>query len=459
MGIRIIPQKMMFLFLLILFCPITMAAKLESLVVKEQAGKTEILCVFTGSFAHRAFILTNPNRVVVDIDKTTMDINANKIALGNLISHVRSGRTNQQGLRLVFDVKKAVSIKATKWEPANPKQQGLRIELSQKSGEPIQSKAPPPASKSELRVATNRSPVQVKHAPSKSLRDVIIVLDPGHGGKDPGAMGPRRNAEKNVVLAIAVKLKQMIDKQPGMHAVLTRNGDYYVGLRERLNIARKYNGDIFVSIHADAFINQHSNGASVFALSPTGATSEAARWLAEKENYSELGGVNLSDLDDQNGVIRTVLLDLSQTATISASLKMGSQVLHHIDKITSLHNSAVEQARFVVLKSPDIPSVLVETGFITNPQEEKNLTNPYYQTQLTRAIFEGIKRYFWEYPPQGTRLEVMSGANLHVVQKGESLPAIAAHYHVTVADIKLTNHLSSLHVKPGQRLSIPRSLV
>ena len=458
---RVTPLKVFFL--LILFCPISMATKLDSLEVKERAGTTEIICKFTGSFSHKAFTLTNPDRVVVDIDQATMAADVNKIARGNhLIAHVRSGRTNQQTLRLVFDVKQAVNIRATKLVPTNAKQQGLRIELSPKAARLVQAKktipAPTPIPHQEIKIATNKAPVQVKHAPSKSLRDVIIVLDPGHGGKDPGAIGPKRNAEKNVVLAIALKLKQRIDKQPGMRAVLTRHGDYYVGLRERLNIARRYNADIFVSIHADAFINQHSNGASVFALSPNGATSEAARWLAEKENYSELGGVNLSDLDDQNGVIRTVLLDLSQTATISASLKMGSQVLRHMDKITSLHNSAVEQARFVVLKSPDIPSVLVETGFITNPREEKNLTNSYYQTQLSGAIFEGIKRYFWEYPPQGTRLEVMSGANLHVVQKGESLPSIAVHYGVTVAAIKSVNHLSDISVKPGQKLSIPRSL-
>ena len=172
-----------------------------------------------------------------------------------------------------------------------------------------------------------------------------------------------------------------------MRAVLTRNGDYYIGLRERMYIARKDNADIFVAIHADAFNNPDSNGASVFALSARGATSEAARWLAEKENYSELGGVNLRGLDDANGVIRTVLIDLSQTATIGASLQMGSRVLRQLDTITRLHNAKVEQARFMVLKSPDIPSILIETGFISNPREERNLTNPAYQTRLTQAIF------------------------------------------------------------------------
>lgn len=455
---RSLSQRLVFCFIYLLFCHGLTAATLDSLVVKKDAAKTTIICTFSGSLTPKVFTLSNPDRVVVDLGQTTMAINANHVPLNNtLIEKIRSGVMSPQQLRLVFDVKKKVTTRLSKWQPASLRQQGLRIDLVPTGDGQSQNKLP--ISYSYSNDAPSKIPVHVKHAPAKSLRDVIVVIDPGHGGKDPGAMGPRKNAEKNVVLAIALKLKQLIDKQPGMRAVLTRRGDYYVGLRERLNIARRYDADIFVSIHADAFINQHSNGASVFALSQTGATSEAARWLAEKENYSELGGVNLSDLDDQNGVIRTVLLDLSQTATISASVKMGNQVLRHMDKITALHNSAVEQARFVVLKSPDIPSVLVETGFITNPREENNLTNPYYQAKLTQAIFEGIKGYFWESPPQGTRLEVISGANLHVVKKGETLPAIAARYHVTVAVLKSANRLQDTPLKPGQRLSIPKALV
>lgn len=461
MAIRVIYQKIVLVFLLSLVCEISLAAKLTSIVIKEEAGRTSIICMLQGPFTHKAFTLINPDRVVVDLNQTTLAMDMNRISLANsLIMHVRSsGRANMQMLRLVFDVKKSVNIRVTKWQPAAyPNQHGLRIDLLKKATS-LPRSAPIVSPTAKLKLTPNKVPVHVQNAPSKILRDVIVVLDPGHGGKDPGAMGPNRNTEKNVVLAIAVKLKQLIDKQPGMRAVLTRKGDYYVGLRERLNIARRYNADIFVSIHADAFINQHSNGASVFALSQTGATSEAARWLAEKENYSELGGVNLSDLDDQNGVIRTVLLDLSQTATISASVKMGSQVLRHMDKITSLHNSAVEQARFVVLKSPDIPSVLIETGFITNRREERNLTSSYYQTQLTQAIFDGIKRYFMDYPPQGTRLEAMCGTNLHVVRQGETLPAIAKRYNVSIAAIKLNNHLVDSRVQIGQKLAIPRSLV
>lgn len=426
------------------------AATLESIVVQNKEGKTAILCLFSGNFTQKTFGLTNPNRVVIDFGQTKTNLNVNRIDLGHgLIAHLRSGRPNPQTLRLVFDVEQPVLVRTTRWTPSHANQQGFRVELSlSKSARPLTS---------PMRTYAPKTPVHVRHSPTSSMRDVLVVLDPGHGGKDPGAIGPGRHAEKELVLAIAMKLKQLIDKQPGMRAILTRKGDYYIGLRERLDFARKYNADVFVSIHADAFIKRDSNGASVFALSQTGATSEAARWLAEKENYSELGGVNLSELDDQNGVIRTVLIDLSQTATIGASLQMGSRVLRSLDKITSLHNNEVEQARFVVLKSPDIPSILIETGFISNPREERNLSNSFYQTQLTNAIFAGLRRYFWDYPPQGTRMEVMSGVNQHIVRRGESLPAIAARYHVTVDALTAANHLSRLDLKAGQRLSVPLS--
>ena len=449
------------LYTLLLCSSMAMAANLESVVVKEAAGKTTITFIANSPFVHKAFILRAPERVVIDFQLKGITVDVNRIGLGSgLIMRARSGHTSQQMLRLVFDVKEPVSIRTTAWAPPNKRQKGFRIELKRQPGIKKSIITKTNVVKKPAHITTTnvvKTPQHIQYATSRSHRDVIVVLDPGHGGKDPGAAGPMHSSEKTVVLAIALKLKKMIDKQPGMRAVMTRNGDYYVGLRERLNIARRHNADIFVSIHADAFINRHSSGASVFALSPTGATSEAARWLAEKENYSELGGVNLSGLDDQNGLIRTVLLDLSQTATISASLQMGNRVLHRLDKVTSLHNSAVEQARFVVLKSPDIPSVLVETGFITNPREEKNLTSSAYQEKLTQAIYEGIKNYFYDYPPHGSRMEVMSGTNLHIVQSGESLPVIAARYHVSEAAIKIANHLSDVHLRSGQKLSIPTS--
>ncbi len=447
-------------FIFMLCCGFADAAKLDSLVIKEQAGKTSVIMAFTGPFSHKAFTLRNPDRVVIDFVQTTTNINVGSVPLSNpnsLVSHIRSGYPAPQTLRLVFDMKKAVALKTT------PAARGLQIDfMGVKNELPAAIKTTkivniPTVSTTKIKtniVSKPRAPVQVRQTVSRSKRDVIIVLDAGHGGKDPGAMGPSHNVEKNVVLAIARQLKQTINRQPGMRAVMTRDGDYYVGLRERLNIAKKYNADIFISIHADAFINHNSNGASVFALSPRGATSEAARWLAEKENNSELGGVNLAGLDDRNGLIRSVLLDLSQTATISASLQMGSRVLEYLDDMTNLHNDKVEQASFVVLKSTDIPSILIETGFISNPREERNLTSPAYQAKLTQAIFNGVKRYFWDHPPQGTRVESMSGVSIHIVRAGESLPSIAARYHVDVAKLKAANY-NHQQVRLGQKLNIP----
>lgn len=226
---------------------------------------------------------------------------------------------------------------------------------------------------------------------------LVIVLDPGHGGKDPGAGGSQGHGvqEKMIVLQIAKKLQNLLNQHSNTKAILTRQGDYYISLRERLHIARKNKADLFIAIHADAFNNPFSHGASVFALSQRGATSEAARWLAERENYSELGGVNLTD---KNYLLRSVLLDLSQTATISSSLELGEGILKNLGKITRLHNHRVEQARFVVLKSPDIPSILIETGFVSNFSEAIKLQDDQYQQQLATAIFNGIQSYFWHHP-------------------------------------------------------------
>jgi N-acetylmuramoyl-L-alanine amidase len=454
------------------------AAQLKNISVAQQVNTTTLYFTIDGPFTHKLFTLTNPNRVVVDLNGTRLSTNLNSLGLTNtLIQKVRSGSPDAKTLRLVFDVNQNVRVSSSPWQS-----KGVRIDLkgsylgTVNSSTPRVSNVPvphPPATlvtmnqphkwpvaktqaiEQQPRIM-HQNPIKVTHGPSSTLRDVVVVLDAGHGGKDPGARGPRNSKEKNVVLAITLKLKQLIDKQPGMRAVLTRSGDYYVGLRERLDIARKYNGDIFVSIHADAFNNPHSNGASVFALSQSGATSEAARWIAEKENYSELGGVNLGDLDDTNGIVRSVLIDLSQTATINSGLQMGGRVLKQLDTFTRLHNNKVEQARFMVLKSPDIPSILVETGFISNPIEEKNLTSSAYQDRLSQAVFHGIKGYFWDNPPHGTRIEAMTSSRFHLVKAGETLPVIAAKYRVSVSAMQAMNHLrSNVSVKPGQKLAIP----
>lgn len=467
------------------------AAQITNITLSQAGNKTSLLFSIQGPFTHRIFTLANPNRVVIDLKGVHLAKDVRQLSLNNaLIKQARSGMANTTTLRMVFDVSQQVNVASSPWSSQGAIQ-GIRIDLTGKGmassqiapttaqqgpvdtvpnqvvkrtvSKAIHAPLPSPKPKLPLRAETihhhpkitHNTPIKVS-SPGKSLRDVIVVIDAGHGGKDPGARGPRNSKEKNVVLAISLKLKQLIDRQPGMRAVLTRSGDYYIELRERLSIARKYNGDIFVSIHADAFNNPQSSGASVFALSQRGATSEAARWIAAKENYSELGGVNLGDLDDSNGVVRSVLIDLSQTATINSSLEMGSRVLGQLTRFTRLHNHKVEQARFMVLKSPDIPSILVETGFISNPQEEKNLTNPGYQTRLSQAIFEGIKGYFWSNPPHGTRIEAMASSRFHIVRRSETLPSIARHYRISIDRLLTVNHLpTGASAKPGQELVLP----
>lgn len=235
---------------------------------------------------------------------------------------------------------------------------------------------------------------------NKNLRDVMVVIDPGHGGKDPGAIGRKGTLEKDVALAVAKVLQNTINKTKGFRAILTRNRDYFVTLRERLDIAHHRKADMFIAIHADAYKDSSSHGVSIFALSQKGATSEAARWLAEKENASELRHT----LADKNVQLKSVLLDLAQTATISASLEIGAMLLRGLASITHLHSHRVEQAAFVVLKAPDIPSLLVETGFISDPREEKRLCNAKYQGKIAASLAKGITTYFQHKPPQGTYL-------------------------------------------------------
>jgi N-acetylmuramoyl-L-alanine amidase len=287
-------------------------------------------------------------------------------------------------------------------------------------------------------------------------RDVVVAVDAGHGGEDPGATGSRfRTKEKMVTLEIARRLKRLIDAEPGMRAVLTRTGDYYIGLRKRMALARKHRADLFVSIHADAFRDKRVRGASVYVLSQRGASSEAARWLAEKENASDLvGGVSLDDKDD---VLASVLLDLSQSATQHASLSAAAKVYGELGRVGKTHGRRVQQAGFMVLKSPDIPSMLVETGFISNPGEETNLRDPKYQERMARAIMKGVQRFFEASPPPQTLLaQRQKKALKHVIERGDTLSEIADRYRVSIASLRRENQIrSDNHIRIGQVLVIP----
>jgi len=355
------------------------ATRLKQLILHQQ----ELDIILDAAAKPKIFRLSSPQRLILDLPDVRLPLGFHPQVYNPNIT-LRSAQFSPQIVRVVLQSSALLNYRLqTVWQG-----DGYHLRLLF-DNHLISSSARVEPTKTFTGVAPN-------------MRKIVVVIDPGHGGKDPGASGYHRTLEKHVVLSIAKKLQQKINRQPGMMAVLTRDGDYFIDLRRRLDIARRYHPHLFVAIHADAFSNPASHGASVFALSQRGATSEAARWLAEKENHSELAGVNLKALDDKNGMIRSVLIDLSQTATIQASLNIGRRILSNLGRITSLHNRNVEQARFVVLKSPDTPSILVETGFISNPNEERNLASAAYQEQLSQAIFNGLQQYFREYPPRGS---------------------------------------------------------
>lgn len=360
-------------------------------------------------------IVKNPDRVAIDLEQVVLTPELEKLAdkidaADPYIQAVRIGRFKPGILRLVLDLKTQAIPQAFVLKPVGDYGHRLVLDLypvvppdplmallNENTTATLQTDANPDISvnsKAETRSA--RTSASKKHKP-EMIRLITVAIDPGHGGEDPGAISQRGTHEKNITLAIAKKLKAKIDKEPNMRAALTREGDYFISLPMRLVKARQLNADLFVSVHADAFIKPHARGSSVFALSERGATSAAARWLAKKENDADLiGGVNL---DIKDPYLKQTLLDLSQTATINDSLKLGREVLSEIGDINHLHKTSVEQAGFAVLKSPDIPSILVETAFISNPDEEKKLKDSAYQDKLADAILAGIKRYFANNPP------------------------------------------------------------
>jgi N-acetylmuramoyl-L-alanine amidase len=347
------------------------------------------------------FGVKNPERLVVDLEGVELgpalaELDG-KVATGDpYIEKLRVARNRPGVVRLVLDLKTEVKPQVFTLKPIADYGHRLVLDLYPLVApdplvaliEQTEKRVPPAVEKPSERIPDK----------SKIARLATIVIDPGHGGEDPGALGRLGSREKDITLTIARRLKALIDAEPDMRAVLTRDGDYYLALGARVDKARRVKADLFVSVHADAFIRPHARGSSVFALSTRRATSEAARWLAKKENEADLvGGVNL---DVKDRYLAQTLLDLSQTATIDYSLRLGKAVLGELGTVNTLHKAQVEQASFAVLKSPDVPSILVETAFISNPEEEKRLNDDAYQDQLARAILAGIKRYLAKHSPR-----------------------------------------------------------
>jgi N-acetylmuramoyl-L-alanine amidase len=334
---------------------------------------TRVVFDLTGAFEHNLFTLADPYRVVIDIkDTRKSDAVAISRKTTNLMSGLRSASKGSGRLRVVLDLQGKVRPRSFALKPDGKSGHRLVVDLH----------------------ATDLSPTPIKTSQQqrKKRKDhFVIAIDPGHGGRDPGAIGKRGTREKDIALAVGKKMKALVNRTPGYKAVLTRDADRFIPLRNRVKKAREAQADIFVSLHADAFHKSYVKGASVYALSLRGASSEHARLAANKENASDLiGGINLDDKDD---MIRSVLLDLSQTATIQDSLELGSDVLSQIGKVSKLNNKKVQQAGFAVLKAPDMPSILIETAFLSNPSEEQKLRSPKHQQKLAKAVFSGIRSH------------------------------------------------------------------
>lgn len=415
------------------------AAEINGVRMWRAPDHTRLVFDLSGPVKHEILTLSSPDRVVIDIPSAALKSSFDSLDFDNTpITKLRSGVRNKKDLRLVLDMNQAIKPRSFLLAASGSLADRLVVDLYDEQKE-----------KSVVIVSTSNS----------KKRDIIIAIDAGHGGEDPGALGPGKLREKDVVLKIAKKLKDKIDKTSGYRAKLIRTGDYYIGLTKRRELARKYQADMFVSIHADAFSDARANGTSVYALSPRGATSASAKFLAQKANSADLvGGVSLSDKDD---VLASVLFDLSMTASLDASLDVGREVLAQIKQVSRLHKKKVEQAGFAVLKSPDMPSILVETGFISNPQESRRLNSSSYQYKMANAIQVGVERYFNSHPPDGTLIawqqQNSTKGRQYTVSSGDTLSGIAQRYKVSVNSLKRINSMASSKIRVGQKLTIPAS--
>lgn len=411
------------------------ASTIQALRLWVEPDNTRLVFDASDQVKYSVFELDNPPRLVIDFKSSTMNADFKQLDFTDTpITNVRYASHGNGTVRVVFDLKELRKPQAFTLPPNETHGHRLVIDLKRSGGE-----------------SAKPIPYLVKRPKQEAF---VIAIDAGHGGEDPGAVGPRGSKEKDIVLSIAKELYRQIKNEPGLKPVLIRQGDYYVGLRQRILKARQQQADLFISIHADAFKNPNANGASVFTLSRHGASSEAARWLAGRENRADLvGGVSLDDKDD---MLASVLLDLSQTASNESSLAVANAVLKRLGGITELHGSRVQQAGFAVLKSPDIPSILVETEFISNPRSEQKLRSRAYQQKVAAAILDGVKTYVRSKAHQYEDLPALQmAARSHTVRRGETLSELAMNYGVSVGALRAENGLRNDVLHVGQVLTIP----
>lgn len=441
------------------------ASDIRSVRLWRAPDNTRLVFDLSGPVQHSVFTLAAPDRIVIDVTGAKLATNLEQLSLANTpITGVRSAQRSADDLRVVIDLSAPVSPKSFTLAPNQQYGHRLVVDLFDQGSAPPATQTPSIAtSEPPVPVTPTQPPPKLTPVPN-GKRNIVVAIDAGHGGEDPGALSPVKGQyEKNVTLAISKELQRQINAEKGFRAELVRTGDYFIPLRKRTEIARKKGADLFVSIHADAAPRSSAFGASVYALSERGATSETARWLADAENQSDLiGGAGNVSLDDKDKMLAGVLLDLSMTASLSSSLNVGQKVLSNMGGITPLHKRRVEQAGFMVLKSPDIPSILVETGFISNPNEARKLHTASHQQALARSITSGVKQFFHENPPPGTYVawlrdegKVAAGPREHVVARGESLALIAQRYQISLAALRSANKLNGDVIKVGQTLQIP----
>ena len=414
------------------------ATTVENIRVWAENGKTRVVLDLSRPSTHSIFTLRAPDRLVVDLKDSRLAASLKNLPKGvGSIREIRTGIKSNGQLRVVLDLNEDVRSRSFTAGPSNEYGDRLVIDL-QRSG--------------------NLQTVKRASEAYRPGRDIVIAIDPGHGGHDPGAIGRGKTKEKHVALAVSKELAARINREHGMRAVLIRTGDYYVDHRRRIAIAHESGADLFVSIHADAVADRRANGATVYALSGNGASDEEARLLAERENAAvTVGGVSLQDKDD---VLASVLLDLSQNAAMSASLDVGSSVIRELARNVKVRRRSVQQAGLIVLKSPDMPSILVETAYISNPTEERLLRDRKHQGKLANAILAGIRGYFYKNPPPDTQIaaevrRLPAGQVKHVIARGDTLSEIAERYNVSAAAIRAANRLNSNNIRIGQTLSIP----